>query len=932
MIRNVKADGLASVFTDSTLSVFTPGAISKGVTEDSVIYIVCNSSDAATYGSQYTEGSHWIWAKREIFNANDTQAEVVEDEKVKQENASSNFEYRVLLSNGANDTTETKTAKKSANLKFNPSTGNLTASGEISGESYILSTASSQWTDSFRTIPFSKNNDPTKLKYYDNIFKYNPKTNKLQVRGIITDETGSDTIVWNTNGGCTTLATVATSGSYADLINTPTIPAAAESGTMQISADSASAVNTLFTANSSSATNAIKFLSSGGTTVTASAASGNNPATVTISSPSLGTGSTNAAKGDHTHTLSIATDSGANALTLDHGTKYKLTAGGQTFIFTTPTDNNTDTKVKQGVKTTASYRPIILGANSLNSTTDNFTDSDGDQVYYSNKLRVQPSTGNVLTTGDITADTLTVSSTSASPHLLFSRAGWNYIKAPTDGKLNFVVDGQSVSEANSEMVISNGAIYPGTAAATNLGKSTNAWGNYYGKGDITLYNAGDTGDTPAIKFIRKDEGDSTNDWRILGASGYLSIDCSTSSESEGAYVPKFQIGRAGANQTINGFQAMSGSSITASDTTFWNTNGGAKTAAEIVSAGGGVTTNSQYNLTLNGTINGTSGGTSLGTLYAPTGVGSAGQVLMSSGSGAPDWSGDYARWKKLTRPTDGTLDFNSITTPGFYNMSESVPSGAAEGATIHDYVLNSYAASTSTSIACGLEVIRTASATSYIVQTAYNSSGNVYRRKRSNNTWGSWTQLSFTDTDTKVTQTHTTTSGYRPVLLSYATDANGATDQVYYNTDVKVNPSTGELIVDGDIACYGDIRGYRINADSTISAGGNITSGGNITASTGTVTATAMYQTSDIRKKDVKSELDLQKCYDLIDKCSTVVYSWKNDEEHRDQIGMIAQEVYEFFPEIVNIDEEGFMSLDYAKLTVICIRVLKDLIDKVKGM
>ena len=46
------------------------------------------------------------------------------------------------------------------------------------------------------------------------------------------------------------------------------------------------------------------------------------------------------------------------------------------------------------------------------------------------------------------------------------------------------------------------------------------------------------------------------------------------------------------------------------------------------------------------------------------------------------------------------------------------------------------------------------------------------------------------------------------------------------------------------------------------------------------------------------------------------------------QIGLIAQEVREFFPEIVNEDADGYLSLDYAKLTVIILRVLKDLIDK----
>ena len=43
----------------------------------------------------------------------------------------------------------------------------------------------------------------------------------------------------------------------------------------------------------------------------------------------------------HTHAVSIAADSGTNQLTLAASTKYKLTAGGSTYIFTTPPDTNT---------------------------------------------------------------------------------------------------------------------------------------------------------------------------------------------------------------------------------------------------------------------------------------------------------------------------------------------------------------------------------------------------------------------------------------------------------------------------------------------------------------------------------------------------------------------------------------------------------------
>ena len=45
----------------------------------------------------------------------------------------------------------------------------------------------------------------------------------------------------------------------------------------------------------------------------------------------------------HTHTTTIATDSGTNQLTLAYGTKYKITAGGTSFVFTMPSADDTNT-------------------------------------------------------------------------------------------------------------------------------------------------------------------------------------------------------------------------------------------------------------------------------------------------------------------------------------------------------------------------------------------------------------------------------------------------------------------------------------------------------------------------------------------------------------------------------------------------------------
>lgn len=61
------------------------------------------------------------------------------------------------------------------------------------------------------------------------------------------------------------------------------------------------------------------------------------------------------------------------------------------------------------------------------------------------------------------------------------------------------------------------------------------------------------------------------------------------------------------------------------------------TIYDIKAAAGG--TDTTYSLSLNGSTNGDStNGTSLGTVYAPTTAGTSGQILTSSGSGAPTWA------------------------------------------------------------------------------------------------------------------------------------------------------------------------------------------------------------------------------------------------------------------------------------------------------
>lgn len=158
------------------------------------------------------------------------------------------------------------------------------------------------------------------------------------------------------------------------------------------------------------------------------------------------------------------------------------------------------------------------------------------------------------------------------------------------------------------------------------------------------------------------------------------------------------------------------------------------------------------------------------------------------------------------------------------------------------------------------------------------------------------------------------------------------TGTVQFTTDEWLATEAGTTVVsynqtDNDLR-IGDIS--ELNSILLESADGVNIPNGNLTLESGEVHSGAFYETSDARKKDIKSDLSLDKCYDLIDKCQTVIYSLK--DQTKEQVGMIAQEIEEFFPEVVATDEEGFKSLAYDRLVVICFKVLKDVIKRLEKL
>lgn len=86
----------------------------------------------------------------------------------------------------------------------------------------------------------------------------------------------------------------------------------------------------------------------------------------------------------------------------------------------------------------------------------------------------------------------------------------------------------------------------------------------------------------------------------------------------------------------------------------------------------------------------------------------------------------------------------------------------------------------------------------------------------------------------------------------------------------------------------------------------------------------ALIQTSDKRLK--KNFLPLTNSLSSLNKLNGYHYYWKEENRSHDlQTGVIAQEVEKIFPELVNTDEKGFLSVNYIGLLPHLIEAVKDL-------
>lgn len=96
----------------------------------------------------------------------------------------------------------------------------------------------------------------------------------------------------------------------------------------------------------------------------------------------------------------------------------------------------------------------------------------------------------------------------------------------------------------------------------------------------------------------------------------------------------------------------------------------------------------------------------------------------------------------------------------------------------------------------------------------------------------------------------------------------------------------------------------------------------------GQLICAGIVEPSDINLKSNIFNLDVD--LDSLKNISKVVYTFINDDEQKQHIGVIAQEVQKYYPEIVNKGSDGYLSVDYSKLSVIALKAIDMLDDRLK--
>ena len=199
-------------------------------------------------------------------------------------------------------------------------------------------------------------------------------------------------------------------------------------------------------------------------------------------------------------------------------------------------------------------------------------------------------------------------------------------------------------------------------------------------------------------------------------------------------------------------------------------------------------------------------------------------------------------------------------------------------------------------------------------------SGTSLRFENPNGTWGSYVNLKGDPGSNGTNGTNGFT--WRPAV-------NTAGDLTWTRNSSTTTPADRNIKgPKGDAGAPGLTTSIKVNGSTWTQSGGTITlpnyvpvTGGTFT---GSITATKMFRSSDIRLKDNICPVDTSK----IDDIKLIEFNWKSD--NKKDYGVIAQDLEVYYPELVNTDDTGMKSVNYESLYAIKIARLEERIKELE--